>query len=110
MFNRTSGQLETVTPPDLGKGKKNPANYRHFVDKRLIPATLSLLAKVNNIHNKDFGAPPPCPHPLLSKFIIFFLLLLFNLFRFFSLIVVARYRLNTTKYVIKEPQKTSKSS
>ena len=51
--------------------------------------------------------PPP---PRLFTFIkindIFFVLL-FNLYRFF-LNVKARYRLNTTKYVIKEPKKHQK--
>ena len=62
-------------------------------------------AKSNNIHTKE-----------LSKFIIFFILLFLSkliiffsssfqpFFRFF-LIVIARYRINTTKYVIKEPEK-----
>ena len=52
-----------------------------------------------------WGPPLPCPYPVLSKY--FVLLLLFNLFRFF-LIVITRYRLNTTKYVIKEPKKYQK--
>ena len=55
----------------LGKGsKKKPANYPHFVDKRLTPPPLSTSAEVNNIHTKEFCYPHSVTPPLpLSTFI-----------------------------------------
>ena len=76
------------------------------------PLWLINFFEINNIHIKKFcyppslTPPPPCPYPLLSKLIIF-LLLLFNPFRFFP-IVLNRYRLNITRYVIKELIKQQK--
>ena len=80
------------------------------------PSPLSTSAKINNIHTKEFffnphllTPHPPSPPPLtLSTFIDIINILKEIFFLNFSLsffLIIARYRLNNTKYVLKWSEK-----
>ena len=93
-----------------GRVKKNTANYPHFVDKRPTPPPYPhrpklIIFTLRNFLTHIWGPPLPLSTFIEINNIFFFFYLTFS---DFFLIVKARYRLNTTKYVIKEPQKHKK--
>ena len=93
--------IVTVVTEAIGTSfsKNNLTHYNRW------DVLMAAFCDSRNIFNPHSGTPPR-PYPLLSKFIRFFLLL-FKLLRFF-LIGKARYRINITKYVIKEPKRHQK--
>ena len=64
-FLGVSYWILAVHPEMVREGlKKKPANYPHFVDKRLTPPPLSMSAEVNNIDTKEFFYPHLGTSPL----------------------------------------------
>ena len=97
-------EVMRTSPPELGHcAPSPPVPYPHW------PKLIILTLRIFFIRIWD-----PLPLALIHFFFIIKInnisfLLLFKLFLFF-LIVIARYRLNTTKYLMKEPKKASESA
>ena len=87
----------------LGKASKKNANYPHFVDERLTPP-YSLWPKLIIFTLRNFFYPhllTPCLSCPYSLFLILMIII-------FSLLIMARYRLNTTKVILKWPKSIKK--